>query len=180
MATSGKPEPSSGTSEPWEASYPVPAWYVASQRNAGVGSVAWHSTGNAPLPCEPQGCRICDGQPVAAVSVKRHVGLIFWGTTHTAAGPFCRQCGIARVRDLTTRSLWQGWWGLLSVPVNLVVLAENLDAYQRLKRLPSAVPVPGQSPLAPGRPVLLRPAAYISLVPAAWSLWLIASLVLRL
>lgn len=55
-------------------------------------------------------------------------------------GPFCRTCGIATVRDMSAKSLWQGWLTLVSVIVNPLTLLWNLSVWVRLRRLPNRNP----------------------------------------
>ncbi|MFD4412480.1 hypothetical protein [Streptomyces sp. NPDC058475] len=80
---------------------------------------------------------------------------------------------------MTTTTLWQGWWGLFSLLINLLILAENFDAYRQLRTLPPPIPAPGRSSLAPGKPVLRRPLAYVALIPATWAVVLITSIAMH-
>ncbi|MFG2099595.1 hypothetical protein ACGFJ5_03255 [Micromonospora echinaurantiaca] len=83
----------------------------------------------------------------------------------TQYGPFCRSCGIAICRDMSAKTLWQGWWGFLSVIITPGVLIGNLVTRVRLGRL--APPIPGAPgvPAVPGRPVLRRAAAFGLVAP---------------
>lgn len=177
MTTAPEPGSSSGETEPFEPHYEPPDWYRNPVEPA--SSVVGHSMGFASVTYERPGCSVCGAQQVAAVSVKRHVGMVFWWRTRTADGPFCRPCGITLVREMTTRSLWQGWWGLFSLLINLLILAENLDAYRQLVRLPPSRPAVGRSALRPGKPVLRRPLAYVALIPAVWAVVLITNIALH-
>lgn len=47
----------------------------------------------------------------------------------------CRSCGRSLIGRYTARTLWQGWWGLISFFVNWFVLAANALAWQRLGTL---------------------------------------------
>ncbi|MGW0844271.1 hypothetical protein ACWD26_29855 [Streptomyces sp. NPDC002787] len=93
---------------------------------------------------------------------------------HTLDGPFCAICGIALVRKMTTKTLWQGWWGVGSLIFGTpFALASNWAAYRKLRRLQPAVPVPGRRQLPLGKPILHRPLAYVALIPLIWAAWLI-------
>ena len=50
--------------------------------------------------------------------------------------PMCRDCGTQLLRQFTTRTLVQGWWGYISFFVNWFVLAANGMAYRELAQLP--------------------------------------------
>jgi hypothetical protein len=80
---------------------------------------------------------------------------------------FCRDCGLAVLRTFTGRSLLQGWWGLFSFFINIVVLLSNLVPYSKLNSLSAPEHrYPGANPpLDPGKPLLRRPAALGFLIP---------------
>ena len=44
----------------------------------------------------------------------------------------CRPCGRKLIRSYTGRTLWQGWWGLISFFFNWFVLGANAWAWNRL------------------------------------------------
>ncbi|MEV6532777.1 hypothetical protein AB0M86_24850 [Streptomyces sp. NPDC051639] len=172
--------PSPG-SDDFEPQYTAPAWYTT-QPWTGIADadtpIPWHALGTT-TPPEP-GCHICQAHPVAHTEIRSHTGLVFLGRTRTIAEPLCRQCGIALVRTMTTKTLWQGWWGLVSLLFHTpVALEQNASAYRKFKALPASAPPPGKASLAPGKPVLRRPQAYVALIPAAWATALIAALVTR-
>ncbi len=158
--------------------YQPPAWYLNEGRTG--DHVPWHSVSPAgPPEAPPVGCRICGAGPVAPVQVRSHQGLILLMRWQTLDGPFCATCGTALVREMTTRTLWQGWWGPLSFLAGTpFALLSNFDAYRQLKQLPAPTPVPGRPQAVPGKPVLQRPLAYVALVPLLWAVWLLSSLFL--
>ncbi|MGW7197319.1 hypothetical protein [Streptomyces chryseus] len=128
-----------------------------------------------PTPGAVASCRICEAYPVIDVAVRAHQGLLLMMRFHKLDGPFCRSCGTAIMRALTTRTLWQGWWSPLSLLVFApVALAWNLIALRRFSSLPEPVPMPGRQPLAQGTPVHRRPLAYVALIPFAWAVWITA------
>jgi hypothetical protein len=80
-------------------------------------------------------------------------------------GPFCRRCGIAAHREMTAKSLWQGWWGIASSIINPLTMLINIPQRMKINRLAEPIPgAPGQ-PMDPGRPVFLRPAILVLLLP---------------
>jgi hypothetical protein len=117
----------------------------------------------------PQGqmtCRFCGGYPAAEATVRGHQGMIILMRFLKLQGPFCRTCGIASVRDMTSKSLWQGWWGVGSSIVNPITMLMNIGPMQKFKSLPEPQPGPGR-PMNPGRPLFQRPAILMLLVPIA-------------
>ncbi|TDO46114.1 hypothetical protein EV651_12776 [Kribbella sp. VKM Ac-2571] len=117
----------------------------------------------------PQGqmaCRFCGGYPAAEATVRGHQGLIIIMRFLKLQGPFCRTCGIASVRDMTAKSLWQGWWGIASSIVNPITMLLNIGPMQKFKGLPEPTPGPGR-PMDPGKPLFQRPAILGLLLPVA-------------
>ncbi|WP_172384711.1 hypothetical protein [Streptomyces sp. MNP-20] len=124
-------------------------------------------------------CRFCGAQPTADVTIRAHQGLLVIMRFQSEAGPWCRVCGIALVRHLTTRTLWQGWWSPFSLALlTPFTLISNLAAYRRLTALEPPGPVaPGAARPLEGAPVLKRPLAYVALVPLIWAVWFITGLI---
>ncbi|MGW1039460.1 hypothetical protein [Streptomyces sp. NPDC002547] len=175
MTTSPRPIPGSGPDSEFEPVYTPPAWYL---QNQSPGPAAWppSATSTAPPPAPPVGCKVCGVAPVAPVTIRAHQGLILMMRWHTLDGPFCALCGTALVREMTTKTLWQGWWGVGSLIFGApYALVSNWVAYRKLRRLQPAVPVPGTRQLPLGKPVLHRPLAYVALIPLCWAIWLISS-----
>jgi len=82
-------------------------------------------------------------------------------------GPFCRTCGIATVRDMTAKSLWQGWWGIGSMIVNPITMLMNIEPWSKFRKLPEPAPGAPGRPMNPGKPLLQRPAMAMLLLPIA-------------
>jgi hypothetical protein len=115
-------------------------------------------------------CRFCGGFPAAQVTVRGHRGMIVIMQFLRQPGPFCRTCGTATVRDMSARTLYQGWWGYLSSVFTPITLLRNLFAYNKIKALPPAT-APRGPQLDPGKPLTRRPAMLMLLLPvAAWTL----------
>ncbi|GAA1565595.1 hypothetical protein GCM10009804_22860 [Kribbella hippodromi] len=109
-------------------------------------------------------CRFCGGYPAADATVRGHQGLIIVMRFLKLQGPFCRTCGMASVRDMTTKSLWQGWWGIGSSIINPITMLMNIGPMQKFKSLPEPQPGPGR-PMDPGKPLVQRPAMLMLLLP---------------
>ncbi|MFG2425655.1 hypothetical protein ACGFWD_42585 [Streptomyces sp. NPDC048448] len=170
--------PSPGSDDEFVPQYTAPAWYTTQPWNGIADAntpIPWHSLGAVPEP-EP-GCHVCQAHPAARTEIRSHTGLVLWGRTRTVIRPLCRQCGISLVRTMTTRTLWQGWWGILSLLFHTpAALVHNWAARRQFTELPVSAPPPGRTSLAPGKPVLLRPQAYVALIPAVWAAALIVHL----
>ncbi|MEU9112400.1 hypothetical protein AB0D04_11540 [Streptomyces sp. NPDC048483] len=108
-------------------------------------------------------------------TVRGHQGLIVVMRFLSRRGVFCRSCGLATYREMSAKTLWQGWWGPLSVVITPLTLLANLGPRARFRKL--AAPTGGFRPsLDPGKSLLRRPEALMCLVPVA----LVALLVLAL
>ncbi|MGZ0145711.1 LppU/SCO3897 family protein [Kribbella sp. WER1] len=117
-------------------------------------------------PQEQMICRFCGGYPAVQATVRGHQGLIILMRFLKLQGPFCRTCGMASVRDMTSKSLWQGWWGIGSSIINPITMLMNIGPMQKFKSLPEPTPGPGR-PMNPGKPLFQRPAILGLLLPIA-------------
>lgn len=98
-------------------------------------------------------------------------GMIIMWTFLSLHGPFCRDCGIATFRRMTSQTLVAGWWGVISFFVNLGVVCANLASRQTVARLPAPTPPaygPWERPMEHGRPVLARWYVIVMLVLLAF------------
>ncbi|MEV7421947.1 MULTISPECIES: LppU/SCO3897 family protein [unclassified Streptomyces] len=92
-------------------------------------------------------------------------------------GFFCRSCGLATYRRMTSNTLAAGWWGLFSFFITpFVVLLNVVEARARFRKLPP--PHGGwRPPLDPGSRVLFRAPALLVLTPLALLVLGFASLI---
>ncbi|MEV8371435.1 toxin-antitoxin system, toxin component [Kribbella sp. NPDC056861] len=112
-------------------------------------------------------CRFCGGVPAVDATVRGHQGMIILMRFLKLQGPFCKTCGTAATRDMTAKSLWQGWWGIGSMIINPITMLMNLGTYSKIKNLPEPAPgAPGQ-PMNPGKPLFQRPVILGLLIPIA-------------
>lgn len=122
-------------------------------------------------------CRYCGSRPAVDVTFKRHTGMVVMRETVTYPGPFCRDCGLNVFRAATAHTLAIGWAGLLSLFIFPFVVIGNLLSRRKLTGLTAPTPPIDAAvrPAQPGKPLLLRPMAYLLLVPilgigiAAWA-----------
>jgi hypothetical protein len=99
--------------------------------------------------------------------VRGHQGLLILMRFLKLEGPFCRTCGVATVRDMTAKSMWQGWWGIGSSIVNPITMLTNIGDWSKFRKLPEPAPGAPGRPMDPGKPLFRRPAILGLLVPIA-------------
>ncbi|MEU8924090.1 hypothetical protein AB0D10_24615 [Kitasatospora sp. NPDC048545] len=112
-------------------------------------------------------CRFCGGYPAVNATVRGHQGLIVAYRMLRMSGPFCRTCGTATVRDMSARTLVQGWWSLISWLLTPITLLLNLGPHNRISRLQPPVPGSHGPQLDPGVPLARRPHMAMLLVPVS-------------
>ncbi|AXE25356.1 hypothetical protein C0216_19590 [Streptomyces globosus] len=117
------------------------------------------------MPVGPAGvpdCRICGSVPAVRGTVRGHQGMFVLMRFLRTEGPLCRDCGLATYRGMQSDTLWQGWWGPLSLFITPVTLLMNLGPRAAYYRLPP--PANGiLRPLDPGKPLWRRPPALLVL-----------------
>ncbi|MFF3428061.1 hypothetical protein [Streptomyces sp. NPDC002602] len=122
------------------------------------------------------GCRLCGAQPAAQATVRGHQGMVLMMRSLSVQGPFCRNCGTATVRDMSAKTLWQGWWGPMSLLLTPITVLRNLGPRSTFAKL--AAPQGGFRPaLDPGRQLRRRPQALVVSVPMALILLSYAALI---
>lgn len=112
-------------------------------------------------------CRFCGCVPAVDVTFRGHRGMIVLMQFLHLKGPFCRDCGLSTFRDMTAKTLIQGWYGYISFLVTPVTVLINLARRGRVAGLPAPQPPPSgdhRHPMDPGAPLLSRPAALIGLL----------------
>ncbi|WBQ01956.1 LppU/SCO3897 family protein [Kribbella sp. CA-293567] len=115
----------------------------------------------------PLQCRFCGGVPAVQATVRGHQGIIILMRLLKLQGPFCKTCGTAATRDMTAKSLWQGWWSIGSMIINPVTLIMNLVTSSKFRNLPEPAPGAPGRPMNPGKPLIQRPAVLGLLIPVA-------------
>ncbi|MFF2141064.1 hypothetical protein [Kitasatospora sp. NPDC058190] len=120
-----------------------------------------------PAPMDGQTCRFCGGYPAVSATVRGHQGLVLAYRMLRMHGPFCRTCGTATVRDMSARTLVQGWWSPASLILAPITLLLNLGANGRIKRLPPPMPGTHGPQLDPGVPLGRRPHMAMLLLPVS-------------
>jgi hypothetical protein len=112
-------------------------------------------------------CRFCGGVPAVEATVRGHQGFLVMMRLLKLKGPFCKTCGTAATRDMTAKSMWQGWWGVGSMIINPITMLVNLGTFPKFKNLPEPAPGAPGRPMEPGKPLFKRPAVLGLLIPIA-------------
>ncbi|MGA7912595.1 MAG: hypothetical protein WCC30_13775 [Candidatus Dormiibacterota bacterium] len=118
-------------------------------------------------------CSICQASPAIEVTFRnpRSLLMIWFGRVH---GVLCRDCGIAKFREIQRLVLLRGWWSIPGIVVAPVALLYNTTIYFRFKKLPVPIRTSGINPLPKGRTIWLYPGMLIPaalVLAAAWVLW---------
>jgi hypothetical protein len=111
-------------------------------------------------------CRFCGCVPAVQTKFRGHQGFVILMRFLSLEGPFCRDCGLATFRNMTAKTLWQGWYGYFSLFVTPVTVLINVVRRDKVASLPAPQPAPdgsGRAPMDPGKPLLARPGAIIGL-----------------
>jgi hypothetical protein len=111
-------------------------------------------------------CRFCGSVPAADVKFRGHQGMIIIMRFLSLDGPFCRDCGLATFREMTAKTLVQGWYGYASFIITPITVLINLVKRGKVADLPAPQPGPnsqGRRPRDPNPALLARPMALIGL-----------------
>lgn len=160
-APSGPADPGATADRPWAGQQgPQDSYQHAPRR---TDTVAARPPGRGE-------CRFCGSAPAARGRFRAHQGMIVLMRFRHLDGPFCRDCGVAVFREMTGKTLLQGWWGLASFFITMWIVAKNAILRRRFASLAvplrdPAVQAPNARPFDPGKPLLRRAAALGLLVP---------------
>ncbi|MCW3842612.1 hypothetical protein ONA70_21155 [Micromonospora yasonensis] len=111
----------------------------------------------APAPGQLQ-CRFCGSVPAVKTTFGGHQGMLIVMRMLSQHGPFCRDCGLATFREMTAKTLVQGWWGWISLVATPVTVLWNLLVSRKVRKLAPPAPThPQARPMDPGAPLLQRP-----------------------
>ncbi len=112
-------------------------------------------------------CALCGSSPAVEVTLRQASGFILRWTRRSMTAVLCRDCGTAEFRLLQNRTLYTGWWGLISFFVNLSYVLSNIGAAMQLRRLgvpnrEERIDVPLDQPLDVGSPLLARGGVWLA------------------
>lgn len=124
-------------------------------------------------PYAPLTCAFCGSSPAIKATVRGHQGIVIVMRFLKLGGPYCRSCGIATVREMSARSLWQGWTSFFSIVINPLTLLWNLVIRLRLQRLPAVQSYGHAHPMDEGKPLYQRLGTLGLIIPVAFFGWLL-------
>ncbi|MET8086470.1 hypothetical protein [Micromonospora sp. NPDC005237] len=113
-------------------------------------------------------CQFCGSHPAAHVSFQSMTSIVILYVVSSQRGWMCRSCGLAMFRHHTNKTLLAGWWGIGVVGMPILLGIDRLRL-RRILRLAPPQPTPGvaaslPAPLDPGKPLIQRPGAIVSLI----------------
>ncbi len=111
-------------------------------------------------------CRFCSNVPTVKTKFRGHRGMIIAMQNRSVDGPFCRDCGMATFRDLTSKTLIQGWYSYASFVITPIIVLWNIVNRGKVAGLAPPQPSPyggARQPMDPGPRLLARPASIIGL-----------------
>jgi hypothetical protein len=148
-----------------------------------VSQQQWPSYAPAAAHPTPLACRFCGSVPAADVKFRGHQGFVILMRFLSMDGPFCRDCGLAVFRRMTSRTLVQGWYGYASLIITPITVLINVARRGRVATLPPPYPnpyAPSRPPLDAGPRLLARPMTWFGLViPALIAAFVIGVAVTR-
>lgn len=71
-------------------------------------------------------CSVCQRGPARVFSIRRHVGMVLLQRFVKLRVPLCRDHALEITKAYLGKTLWQGWWGYISVFVNVFVVVADL------------------------------------------------------
>lgn len=91
--------------------------------------------------------------------------MLFRRTSYTVERNLCRNCALSIGRDYQSSTLLQGWWGIISLVVNIGTIINNTTELRRADKM--AQPIGVSTSLNAGLPVLRRGKSIMGLIAIA-------------
>jgi hypothetical protein len=85
---------------------------------------------------DPGPCTICGRRPAWYLEFDQNVGLLVYRHVRTWKGVACRPCGTGIGKRYLRNTLLTGWWGLVSLPANLLAVKHDLTVLRELRAEP--------------------------------------------
>ena len=89
---------------------------------------------------DQQGCELCGRGPAEEVTLRRQVGMLILMKKYKYKGRLCRDHALEHGREWLKKTLVLGWWGFFSFFVNFYVIATDLAALRKAKKMPPPQP----------------------------------------
>ncbi len=81
------------------------------------------------------GCQLCGRGPAQWFTVRRHVGMLFLQKFYKANACLCRDHAEPLIKEYLSKTLAQGWWGIISFFVNISVVAQDLAELRKARKM---------------------------------------------
>jgi Protein of unknown function (DUF2510) len=81
-------------------------------------------------------CVLCGLGPTRVEPIRRHVGLLVMQRFVKLEQPLCRTHGTSLATSYLGKTMWQGWWGVISFFANWLAVANDIVAITRYRSLP--------------------------------------------
>ena len=81
-------------------------------------------------------CSICGRRPAWYLEFDQNIGLLVYRYVRTWQGVACKPCGTEIGRRYLRKTLITGWWGLVSLPANLLAVKHDLSVLRELRAEP--------------------------------------------
>ncbi|MFC4148291.1 hypothetical protein ACFO0M_18720 [Micromonospora mangrovi] len=162
---------------PTQQGYPAQQTYPGQQVYPGQAYPAGQPGTQAAFGPQLQ-CRFCGSVPAVQTTFRGHQGMLVIMRFLSMPGPYCRDCGLATFREMTAKTLVQGWWGYISFVVTPFTVLWNLIVSRKVRNLAPPTPTRQQRPMDPGPGLLMRPMTIIGLaIPLALFILLVIIIV---
>ena len=80
-------------------------------------------------------CQVCGRTPAAQLTLRRPVGMLIMQKFFRAKPTLCRDHGRQVAKQWLTKTLVQGWWGIVSFFVNFVAVGTDIAALRKASKL---------------------------------------------
>ncbi len=118
-------------------------------------------------PANQVGCAVCHSVPIQPFVFKQNIGMIYARQVRTITGGYCRSCAQAKGRKIQSLTILTGWWGMISIFVNLGIIFSNAMALWDASKMEKPEGDENPKRLSSGLPVIVRPATVALFVIAA-------------
>lgn len=108
-------------------------------------------------------CELCGSIPSKRVSFQQVTGQVFRDLIRRFDAQLCRDCAQAVGREMQSKTLVTGWWGVFAVFRNLYAIASNSNSLINASRIAPPVSPSGYVtyPLPIGEPLFRRPRTWV-------------------
>jgi hypothetical protein len=121
-------------------------------------------------------CDACGGLPAAPTVFRSVQGYVVFYRADSESRTLCGECAKSRFRDITDRTLIEGWWGIVPFIRNLEAIRNNHRVWRAVRELAVPTRPDGATSLPAGRPLYARLGVFVS----AMAMTVVATLLVAL